>query len=562
MNQFLSALEPGGLRFPGLAPGYGKIARLGQTFPRELAACHYKAAVPVLWAVLIGGTGTGKSTILNALCGEEISEAGVERPKTEGPVLFIHESLSPAEGFPFPEIRVVFTGDTGKGKRTGGPGVLTVITHRREDLRFLALVDTPDVDSVEIRNRTMAEDLYLLSDVVIFVTSQEKYADEVPARYYGKILEEGKPHLFVLNKADAHMTAGEAERLFPRVAEGAERPPVFLVPRVYPAGPGDLDGLPAFRAFRSHFFEHYGEEACPAVRAAEAERARSRLAGRAFALLHALEEERRAAEDWRKNLRGLSEGTARDLLAVLESRNLEERKRHIQKEIGRIFARYDLLRGPRRFVREVFLFPLRLAGLLGWDRERRREVRKIQEKVDNTPLWNAVDQFQLAVLERLSPPDEKAPLFSALREAGVSMEREEVEARIREEQDRLAAWLEETFRELSRGIPKTKEVGIYTASVLWGGLLLSFEIVIGGGISLLEAVLGSFLAPFITKGSAELFAFQEVRKVALEMKRRYESGISSILEEQASRFERCLDGLLPDPGAMEALSALREELEA
>lgn len=95
-----------------------------------------------------------------------------------------------------------------------------------------------------------------------------------------------------------------------------------------------------------------------------------------------------------------------------------------------------------------------------------------------------------------------------------------------------------------------------------GGLLLSFEIVIGGGISLLEAVLGSFLAPFITKGSAELFAFQEVRKVALEMKRRYESGISSILEEQASRFERCLDGLLPDPGAMEALRALREELEA
>ena len=162
MNQFLSALEPGGLRFPGLAPGYGKIARLGRTFPRELAACRYKAGVPVLWAVLIGGTGTGKSTILNALCGEEVSEAGVERPKTEGPVLYIHESLSPAEGFPFPEIRVVFAGGAGKGKRTGGPGVLTVITHRREDLRFLALVDTPDVDSVEIRNRTMAEDLYLL----------------------------------------------------------------------------------------------------------------------------------------------------------------------------------------------------------------------------------------------------------------------------------------------------------------------------------------------------------------------------------------------------------------
>jgi len=561
VKQSLSALDPEAIRFPGLTERSGEIARLGRSLPRELGACRYKAGMPVLWVVLIGGTGTGKSTILNALCGEEISEAGVERPKTEGPVLYIHEDLSPKKDFPFPEIQVEFPGETGK-RRRGGPGVLTVITHRRDEWRCLALVDTPDVDSLERRNRAVAEDLYLLSDAVIFVTSQEKYADEVPARYYEKILEEGKPHLFVLNKADDRMTADEAARLFRRPAGEAGQSPVFLIPRVYPSSPGRLEKEPSFRAFRAYFFDHYGKEAIPALRMEEEKKERARLGSHVSTLLSLIGEEREAAEEWRGNLRRLSGETARDLVRVLESREGEERKRHLQKEIGRIFARYDLLRGPRRFVREILLFPLRLTGILGRDRERKREIRKIREKVDNSPIWNAVDQFQLSVLERLSPRDERAPLFPALRMPPVSMGREEVEARIREQQEQLAAWLEETFRDLSRGIPRTKEVGIYTASLLWGALLLSFEIVIGGGISLLEAVLGSFLAPFITKGSAELFAFQEVRKVAMEMKRRYESGISSILEAQAARFENCLEGLLTDPETTKMLEDLQEELKA
>lgn len=555
MSPFAFPIHGDPIPFPGLTETSGEIAGLRRSLPREIAAFRYKEGLPLLWVVLLGGTGTGKSTVLNALCGREISEAGVERPKTEGPVVYVHEGIPVELDFPFPGVRVVRREEGRENGFRGDPGTVTVVTHEREEWRHLALVDTPDVDSVEERNRSMAEDLFLLADGVVYLTSQEKYADEVPSRYFRRIREEGKPHAVVLNKADSRMTPGEAQRMF-------DPSPVFLVPPVHPSSPERLGGEPSFREFAEDFSRRFGMEAFPALRAEAGKKTRERLALRLSRLLELLRAEGTAAAAWKDALRTLCDGISKGLAGLLETRGGEERKLDLQREIRKSFSRYDLLRGPRKIIREVLLFPLRVTGILSRERERRNEFREIRRKVDNSPIWNAVEEFQLAVLERLSPGDGEAPLFDALRRPGVSMSREEVEARVEAEQDRLASWLEETFRELSRGIPKTKEVGIYTTSVLWGAFLLSFEIVIGGGLSLLDAILGSFLAPYITKGSVELFAYREVRKVAMEMKRRYESGIRAIFEEQSARFEGCLDGLFPGPETLAGLEDLLEDLRA
>ena len=138
------------------------------------------------------------------------------------------------------------------------------------------------------------------------------------------------------------------------------------------------------------------------------------------------------------------------------------------------------------------------------------------------------------------------------------MNDKEIKRRAWEEQDQMAAWLEETFNKLSQGIPKTKEWGIYSTSILWGILILSFETVVGGGFTVVDAALDTALAPFVTKGAVELFAYHEIQKVAKELAKRYQEGLISVVRQQRDRYEHCIKAQITP---LEDLEALRSSLK-
>src|SRR5216684_690107 len=81
---------------------------------------------PLLVIMLMGGTGVGKSTLLNALAGGAIAQASFARPTTRDPVVYYHESLKP-ERF-----------DAAMQKCRMAP-------HDRPALEQKILVDTPDL---------------------------------------------------------------------------------------------------------------------------------------------------------------------------------------------------------------------------------------------------------------------------------------------------------------------------------------------------------------------------------------------------------------------------------
>jgi hypothetical protein len=133
------------------------------------------------------------------------------------------------------------------------------------------------------------------------------------------------------------------------------------------------------------------------------------------------------------------------------------------------------------------------------------------------------------------------------------MRPEEVQARFQAVQDDMAAWLNARFERMAREAPKGKAWGIYSTSALWGVMIVSFETVVGGGLSLVEVLIDSAIAPYVTKGAVELFAYQELRTITRELSARLKEGIVDILREQKDRYVRAMHELGPDTKVMQEI---------
>src|SRR5215469_15058381 len=137
---------------------------------------------PLLVVMLMGGTGVGKSTLLNALAGGAIAQASFTRPTTREPVVYYHESIRPDRLDP--ALRHC-----------------KLVPHDRPELEQKVLVDTPDLDSNDLSNRDKLMRLLPIADIVLYVGSQEKYHDRLGWELF---LQQRKRRAFafVLNKWD------------------------------------------------------------------------------------------------------------------------------------------------------------------------------------------------------------------------------------------------------------------------------------------------------------------------------------------------------------------------
>ncbi len=554
------------LKWPGLTPSAVKIRELATRIPLKLAVLSYKSSSHFLWVVFIGGTGTGKSTLFNALVGKSLSETGVERPKTNGPLAYARKNTPIAKGFPFAAVDVhrVTIDQTPPLALSGSPGQLLVLDHDREEFSHLVLVDTPDLDSLELKNRQMVEDLQLLADVVIFVASQEKYADEVPFRFLERIHLGEKPYFFLLNKAEDELTAHEVlDALHGQgLKVGAER--FWMLPYV-PANPSvSLSVAESFTHFRKTLFQLLNKTQALHVIQQEKTRAARETAGEIQLLLKLLKEEDEAASKWVEQLEMVYQAACQSLITKQEERFVQESRAHIQREITKHFSKYDLLGKPRRLISQVMRMPLRALGL--WPAESTQspgnELDEICRKADLRMIQTAVEGFNRLVLEKLSPHDETSALYRRLRDPNLVLTADEIRQQVQDEQARLMSWLAETFQRLAEGIPISKELGIYSTSILWGGLIIVLETAIGGGIHLLEAVLDTAIAPFVTKGAVDLFAYHELQKIVHDLGEHYKEALTATLRIQRERYLECLRTLMASPHTVKELAAVIRRVEA
>ena len=133
-----------------------------------------RSAAPVLVA-LVGSTGAGKSTLVNSVVGAPVSATGVRRPTTNSPVLACH----PDEIDWFAENNFLPTLPRVRQEGLARPGRdgLLVLAASEGMPRGIALLDTPDIDSVVQAHHEFAYQFLDASDLWLFMTSASRYAD-------------------------------------------------------------------------------------------------------------------------------------------------------------------------------------------------------------------------------------------------------------------------------------------------------------------------------------------------------------------------------------------------
>jgi hypothetical protein len=167
---------------------------------------------PLLVIMLMGGTGVGKSTLLNALAGGTIAQASFMRPTTRDPVVYYHESIKP-------------------DRLDSALQHCRLAAHDRPELRHKVLVDTPDLDSNDLANRDKLHRLLPVADVVLYVGSQEKYHDQLGWELFLQ-QRRRRAFAFVLNKWDRCLRGGggvrpDADLLADLQSEGFQNPLLF-----------------------------------------------------------------------------------------------------------------------------------------------------------------------------------------------------------------------------------------------------------------------------------------------------------------------------------------------
>jgi GTPase Era involved in 16S rRNA processing len=163
----------------------------------------YDQTAPLL-AVIGGPTGAGKSTLVNSLVRSPVSLTGFLRPTTRKPVLVCH---------PRSWARVHRHNLVAIQAPALPPGV--------------ALIDAPDINSIDQANRDLSNELFDDADLWVFVTTAARYADAEAWRHL-RATQQRKVDLAVVLDRVAPQAV---EEILPHLTELLGGPvPLFVVP--------------------------------------------------------------------------------------------------------------------------------------------------------------------------------------------------------------------------------------------------------------------------------------------------------------------------------------------
>ncbi|MBN2177670.1 MAG: 50S ribosome-binding GTPase [Demequinaceae bacterium] len=179
---------------------------------------------------LAGGTGSGKSSLFNAISRTDFAIVGVSRPTTA------HVSAVTWDGRA--DALLDWLGVDPERRFSSGDAL---DANEAAALKGLILLDLPDHDSVDAAHKQIVDRVVPMADLVAWVVDPQKYADNaLHSQYLADIAAVGAPSAVILNQID-RLSRGDADAVMFDIRrllaeKGIENAPVLLTSVVTGAG--------------------------------------------------------------------------------------------------------------------------------------------------------------------------------------------------------------------------------------------------------------------------------------------------------------------------------------
>jgi energy-coupling factor transporter ATP-binding protein EcfA2 len=494
---------------------------------------------PVLM-VVGGSTGAGKSTLVNSLVGSVVSPAGVLRPTTRAPVLVCHTD----DLRWFEDDRIL----PHLARTTGGsptPGTLQLVT-QPELPAGLALLDSPDIDSVLAENRALANQLLTAADAWLFVTTALRYADAVPWEFLRAARDRGTAMSVVLNRVPADAEREVVGHMSEMMREQRLDADLLVVPEVgledglLPRAAlapvrGWLDGLAADAQARADLIRRTLSGAVAS------------LPARAGTVERALAEQLAAAAELRAET---------DLAYATARREVEDALRSGALLRGEVLERWYEVVGTGDVMRalqsRIGVARDRLKSILtgkpGADEELRAAVEHRLEAVVRAAGERAAERVTRAWGERVAG----RALIDASPELGRAADqlRVDTEEQVREWQ----GYVMDLVRQ--EGASKQTTARLASLGVNAAGLTVMLAVFAHtGGLTGVEAVVAGGTSALGQKVLEALFGDQAVRELAAKARRDLVERADKLLRGDAARFDALVEGAMTEADGLARLHA-------
>lgn len=502
-----------------------------------------------LIAVIGGSTGSGKSTITNSLVGIDVSPAGVLRPTTRAPVLICHPTDE--EWFASSEVLPDLPRVTGDNDATG-----TVLRIQPTDTfeAGLALIDAPDIDSIEEANRELATQLLAAADLWLFTTTAVRYADAVPWDFLHRAQARGTALAIIINRVPPGAAAEIVPHLESMLVEaGLPEVPLFAIDesdlvdqRLEPASVEELKAILTDLATNADRRAEIVRRTLDGALASIPERANQTLA--------ASRQQDAATAELREALEGSYQRAREALDHDLQGGALLR---------GEVLERWQELIGTAELMRAVQSRISRIRDRIGsFIRGRQADTAEVQGEITSTLERLLLDQADAVALEvvtawRQLPGGKQVLGDDRTLETASAQLRTSIGSEIRAWQDDILGLVTElgsgkrtTARILALGV---NSIGVALMIVIFaqtGGITGGEVAVAGGTAAVSQGLLNA------------VFGEQAVRDLSIKARSLLLDRVGSLLEIDANRFRTKLWGTVPGPETTQALFEAIAHFEA
>jgi hypothetical protein len=539
LREALGALELG-LVLPGVEAARHARDELVDQIGDYLLPRLRQMDAPLLM-VVGGSTGAGKSTLVNSLVGSDVSPAGVLRPTTRAPVLVANTN----DVRWFEDDRIL----PGLPRTTGGaaaPGGLQIVATPSLP-SGLALLDSPDIDSVLTENRELAGQLLAAADAWLFVTTAARYADAVPWEYLRAARDRGTALSVVLNRVPGDAEHEVRRHLRSMLDEqGLESADLLVVPEtVLEDGRLPAAALAPVRGWLDALAADSHARAALVRRTLEG--ALASLPARVAAVERAAEEQLAAAGELRADVEQAYATGLDEVDTALRNGSLLR---------GEVLARWHEVVGTGDLMRA-------LESRVGWLRDRLRSAitgrRPAQEELEEA-VESGVESVVRAAADRAAERAATAwrghpagrhllaehpglevvsPDFAQAAEAEIRAWQASVFDLVREEGEGKRT----TARFASLGVNGAGLVVMLAVFAHTGGLT-GAEVVVAGGTSALSQ-----------KVLEAIFGDQAVRELAAKARAELLERVERLLAQESARFSALLEPVSPTEASLGGVRA-------